>query len=103
MPSRVEMVHKTNTSSFHKFFQLLESYQLHSALPDEAIVLMEVLPKRYVVLDGVHRLCAHYVRTCLEEPSASGDEVTFQFTAKTLWPSLYASKDISSLFTHVFD
>jgi hypothetical protein len=68
-------------------FKLIESFQLHS-IADETLIAVEVLPKHYVLIDGLHRLCARYVTTRLANVKQPVDDTNFQVNARILWPSM---------------
>lgn len=94
MPFRIPKVNKTglfafvhSVSSLIIFFQLLDSFDVHSHVSDSQIVVMEVLPKHYVLLDGLHRTCAHFVQVVLES-GCKPEDVNFQVEARVMWPSL---------------
>lgn len=63
---------------------MLESFQLYSSIDDECIIVMEVLPKQFVLLDGIYRLCTQFVLARIEIPTLPDEDINFQCQDKIL-------------------
>lgn len=68
--------------------QLVESLTLNDMVPDQPITVIEYLPKRFLLLDGLHRLCALIVLTVLQQDLTEFNQLEFQYQCHILWPSM---------------